>query len=529
MNTRLTKFRAIARLPLTAGAGALFLSCAALAQQSWSQLGGGPAHGSRALQSPASLASPAWTRALDSQSRTIAWVGQSGPVVSDDRVLAIGSVTVASVTTFSLYAMDRATGAIAWAQPIPAVVAGSWSSPAIDRRNAAAVVASGTQVRAFDLSTGAPRWQTTLTRSIVNASPAITDGLRGGNRIFITDYDGVGTAGKLYCINADAHTIANPYDPGQIVWSTAIGATSGNTPACLGDRVYVATVGDWGFAPGQIMCFDARARVAPAAAWITDNPTGEGFFGGLAIAPDHRGALSVYAASYAFFGTTTSANLVKLDAASGELRWSADANRTSTIPIVLSDGRIILSTGVNGFGSLPAIQVFRDDDTSAPLIWDSSLATWTDANLNGVRDAGEFTSVGGWTNQPVVGVLDGLHVLYAGVMPTGASSTASCTQLRTILIDSPAAAPSILASSSLAAGSTPAIVDENLYSIGPAGLAAFGPTPPRYDVDGDGRLTVDDLHAWNQSAGERDINRDGATNTTDLRMLEAELQRWQRN
>lgn len=474
-----------------------------------------------------SLTSPAWVRSTDALGRAITWVGQSSPVVAEQKVLAIGSITVNSVTTYNLFALDRDTGSVLWAHAIPAIVAGSWSSPAIDRRNHAAIVASGTQVRSVDLATGSLRWQATLTRSIVNASPIVTSDMPGRNRVFITDYDGVGTDGRLHCINADARSAQNPYDPGQIVWSVPIGATSGNTPAYLGRRVYVATVGDWGFAPGQILCFPADTTAAPAPLWAADNPKGESFFGGVTLAPDSLGTLSLYAASYAFFGGITSSNLLKLDAVTGTIRWSVDANRTSTTPVVFPDGRVALSAGLNGYGTVPTLQIFRDNRTSATLIWDSAVATWTDTNANGVRDAGEYTSVGGWSNQPALGRLDGKLTLFAGVMPTNANSTGACTQLRAINVDSLTASPTILAMTSTSAGSSPAIVDENLYSIGPSGLAAFGPLPPRYDVNADSKIDLEDLYAWNQGTGQRDINRDGTVNSADLQMLDAELQRWE--
>jgi len=233
--------------------------------------------------------------------------------------------------------------------------------------------------------------------------------------------------------------------------------------------------------------------------------------------------LAVYAASYAFYGGTTSANLMKIEANSGAVQWSVDANRTSAAPVVLGDGRVVLSTGLNGYGSVPAIQVFRDLQSSATLAWDSSLATWVDANANGLRDQGEFTSVGGWSNQIAVGRMDGRLTALAGVMPTNANSTGSCTMLRAI--DLEGQTPVILPMSSSQAGSTPALVDGNVYSIGPGGLTAFGPLPPRYDVDQNGVVNLDDLHAWHQGAGARDVNRDGAVNASDGAALEEELAR----
>ena len=73
--------------------------------------------------------------------------------------------------------------------------------------------------------------------------------------------------------------------------------------------------------------------------------------------------------------------------------------------------------------------------------------------------------------------------------------------------------------------STPAIADSNLYTIGAAGLFAFGPPPPNFDVNADQKVDVDDLYAWDQGMGLRDVNLDGSITSADALALEAELRR----
>jgi hypothetical protein len=57
---------------------------------------------------------------------------------------------------------------------------------------------------------------------------------------------------------------------------------------------------------------------------------------------------------------------------------------------------------------------------------------------------------------------------------------------------------------------------------------AFGATPPRCDVNGDGVFNIDDLYAWEQSSGQRDVNRDGGVTSVDRDALIVELRRDER-
>jgi len=526
----------------------IFAIRSTLASPEWPQFGGSRGRVSNNDAGPASISSPTWTFASDTSGNAIRFVGQSGLAVSRDVVLAAGSITVASQRQFKLWAIDRRTGLQRWAALIAAPAFDSWSSPAIDLRTNTAVVASGSVVAAFDLTSGATKWQTTLAAPIVNASPLLTSGhgvgpqggqWNGGlgiaNRIFVTEYDGFGTDGSLTCINSDPyHAAANPLQPGAVLWSVPIGGSSGNTPAFSGGMVYVATLGRSGFGAGQILAFRADAATAPDLVWAFDNVIEEGFFGGVCVVPSSNAAnapASVFAASYAFSGARTSSNLVKLDASTGALRWSIGCNRTSATPIALADGRIVLSGGIRGFGSVPTIQVFKDQGTFATLLWDSAAATWVDSNGNGTMDLGEYTVLGGWSMQPAFASSPAAPRLFLGAISTNLASTAACTDLYAIdtsklpFNTGGAAQPGYLAMHYVGAGSTPALADANLYTIGAAGLLAFGPPPPRCDVNSDGVVDIEDLYSWFRGTGLRDVNIDGSVNDTDRAVLEAELRR----
>lgn len=509
--------------PFVGVMGAVGLCVYAAAQPTWTHLGGGPAHDSvSTLVGTPSLAATAWTRSVDGQGRAITWNAASGVVASADTAFALGSVVVNSATQHRLWALDRSDGEIRWSIGVDAANLSSWSTPAIDARRGNIIIAAGSALTAYAMSSGVQVWRATLQALIVNASPVVTGHLGLCDRAFITDYDGFGASARLYCVNVSPQNAVNPYAPGAIVWSVPIGAASGNTPAVRDGRVYVSSVGDWGFAPGQLLCFDARATSAePAPLWTLDNPTGESFFGSVCV----TGEKDLYASSYAFYGSSLSANLVKVDAATGTLKWSTPCNRSASTPVPLTGNRIALSGGLAGYGTVPTLQLFQDNGASAALLWDSSLATWNDANHNGLRDNGEYMVVGGWHNQPAP-FADGSRLLI-GAIGTGSDVTGYGSLL---LVDTAIApsAPGFVVGQRAGVGASPAVAGANVYSLGSAGLMAFGGSPPRCDVNGDGAFNIDDLYAWEQGSGLRDVNRDGSVTSVDRDVLIAELRRDER-
>lgn len=492
------------------------------AQDSWPGFARDAAHSSAAdgaLALP--TGGPMWVRSVDGSGRGITFVGQSSVAVSRTLVCAIGSTGSGQTLQHWCFGISRLTGGMVWAVPIARPLLDSYSTPLVDEQRQQVIVTTGRQVVALNLVNGAQRWVLNTVQPIVNASPVITDDLGARNRLFFTDYDGAGTGGSLHCVNIDAfHPLANPYMPGETVWSVVIGGTSGNTPAYADGRVYVCTAGEYGFSGGDVRCFDARSTTMPTPLWVTPNPVGEGLYSGPSVAKVN-GVDMLYAASYAFFGTTASANLLKLRASDGAVVWSIPSNRTSTTPVVMPDGRIVLSTGVSGFGSLPCVQIFRDLGSSASMIWDSSIATWIDVNTNGVRDTGEYTRLGGWTVQPA---LDrSTNTLFVGVIPTGGSG--ACASMGVVALGpSATSAPSIQAFVA-GCGSSPVIAGRNVYTIGPTGLHAFGSPPPQGDINSDSRLDEEDLYAFgpmSQAHDPRcDVNADGQITGTDRELLES--------
>jgi outer membrane protein assembly factor BamB len=476
---------------------------------------------------PSTLDTPTWVFPASDPSVTgnVRFVDQASPVVEGPLVYAV------SVEPPAVWAITRESGVAAWSAGVDAPVLDSWSSPAIDPVNRTVIVASGSPgpdagvLAAFDLSAGGSVWSVALPRDVVNASPVVTTDLGPADRVFITDYEGFfagGSGAMLHCVNVDPfHSTLNPHQPGDVVWSAPLrsGAT-GASPAYHRGRVFVATAGDFGGGQtGEVICFNAGAADAPSAElWRTTPPGDDGFSGGVSV----RG-IAVYAASYDFFGGPSSSRLVRLDAVTGQTVWQTPAARTSSTPIALPDGRIVLSGGIAGFGSVPTVQVFRDDGAAAVKIADVALDTWQDDG-DGVPEPGELDVVGGWAHQPLVTVGSGGTRLFVGEPTITGGLFTGNQRLRAIDLDVPFGAPGFVISASSAAGASPAVVGRTLYSVGLNGIAAFG-LPDRPDVNQDGRVGTDDLEAWSVSGPGADVNRDGTADDLDRLDLERIIRR----
>ncbi len=459
----------------------------------WTQFGQNPSNNSISNATLADLNTPLWVSDGDAQTH-INFLPQSGIVATHHAVFALGYADKQPDDLIA--AFNPTTGELLWTAPIPIAFFDSWSTPAIDQRNKAVITASGSTITAFDTATGTHRWQTALDRPIVNASPTITHDLVGANRLFITDYAFAGAqAGQLYCINIDPFRPSNPYQPGEIVWKTSLdGPTSGNTPAYSNGIVYASTAGSATNA-GLIHAFDANSSIAPAPLWTTTNPEPSGFFSGVSIADDH-----IYASSYNFAAGQYISNTLKLDKDSGEIIWSTPSNRTDVSPIITSDDRVILSSGTQAgaltfFGSIPSIQLFAPDGT---MLWDSAYETLDDINTNGTYDHGEsYLSVGGWTHQPILVEHDNATLLYAGTLadPDLVGFFVPCTDLRVIDLDLLPNDPGFIIDQFAGAGSTPAISNGILYTVGENGLHAFAQSTPATIIDAFNDHTLSPLQA----------------------------------
>ncbi|CAG0976300.1 hypothetical protein PHYC_01520 [Phycisphaerales bacterium] len=508
-----------------------------IAPDTWGGVGGEASRAGWVWAPPVEMGRRLWTATTDDLGSPITFVSQAGLAVSaadhGNLVFAVGRVSrpEGPVNEPRLFAFLRETGGAVWSRPVGMISLDSFASPALDRARGTVVYASGRWVRAFDLWDGEEAWTCELARNVVNASPAITSDLDGANRLFITDFDGFGGEASLYCINVDPFDPArNPFQPGEIVWSVPIGGSSGNSPAYLERSrgglglVYVASVGEFGWEPGRIRAFPAAAPAAPPPAWEFTNTIPEGFFGGVSAAPPEilGGAPRVYAASYAFSGGLSSANLVRIDGATGELAWSVPCGRTQSTPLVLPGGRLVVSTGIQGFGSVPSIRVYLDQGTSATTLWDTALDSWNDLDFDGLIDPGEYLRVGGWTQQPAALMFGGRVAILCGAIPEGTFSQPS-NEMFLMDLEAYPASPSFIIGQHPGAGGSAAATGSDAYSVGVDGLVAFGTARDKFDIDLSGAVTIDDLYAWEVGLGMRDVNDDGIADEQDRAALMVSL------
>lgn len=470
----------------------------------WTHFAANPARLAVTHVAPPSFASPVWTLSHHA-GQPVAFQGQASPIADTVSVYAIGRAG----GVHHLFAVARDTGEIRWAAPIPTPSFSSWSTPALDGRNNTILVASGPFLSAFDASSGTQLWQAQLHRTTVNASPLVTSDLAPANRAFITDYDPFGSQGRLYCVNVDPFDAGvNPYHPGEIVWSVAIGATSGNTPAYHDGIVYVTCIAEDNAGqpvPGLIRAFDARATAAPQPLWTFINPRNEGFYSGIAVRQGGT-EIHLYAATYAFHGGMDSANLVKVNAVNGSLLWSVSANRTASTPIPLPDGRILLSTGLEGFGTAPTVQLFQDRGSTATLLWDVARDTWIDSNNNNRMDPGEYLSVGGWMHMPAAAIFGGGATLLCGTLAPGGAYAPGDTLHVIDLSKSPTQAGFVIESVG-GAGSSPAMAGGWMFATGSSGLRAFATNACYADCDrstGVGVLDIFDFLCFSNRFALRD-------------------------
>lgn len=382
--------------------------------------------------------------------------GPSSPVVYDGRVYANARHIVNNThVNNKMIAFDQASGAVLFETIIDKSVGESWSTPAVDPIHGTVLLGSGSRLFAIDAAAGGVVWSTPVVRPVVNASAAVyEDAVRG--RVLITDYTGFGAGGSLYCVNtSNFDSTLNPFQPGDIVWTEPLGTTIGNTPAIHGDVVYVsAASGTYPAYLDYVYAFNIHGDAADRLrwSWHTDTLATDVFYSGVAHANG-----SIYAATYAFSGSGDTARMFKVNATTGAGIWSVSCNRTASTPVIAGN-RIYLSTGIGGFGSVPRVQAFDDLGGSAVKVWDT------------YGDTSGTVVVGGWTHQPALA--DG--VLYVGKIPTSVNSFGPYTDLFMIDVALTPTHPDFLRGQRTGVGSSPAIADGRVYSIGTSGLQSIG-------------------------------------------------------
>ncbi|MHC4842174.1 MAG: outer membrane protein assembly factor BamB family protein [Planctomycetota bacterium] len=398
----------------------------------------------------------------------------TGVVVYNDLVYGYSKYynEIGEYTNSQIVAYDANSGELEWATYIDQAVWESWSTTCIDTKHNWILIGSGDKVFALDTKVGTIDWTTSLEKNIVNASVCAALDIPAA-RAFINDYDGFGSTGKLYCINLDPNESGNPYDPGDIVWSVTLGATSGNSPAYKDGVVYIGCLAGTSTGYGTIYAYDATAEPESIKLWETSDPNFDGFFGGVTVTNEDF----LYAANYNWADEIEdNSKLCKIDCNDGNIVWMTDTERTSCIPVVVGD-KIYISGGVDGYGSRPKVEAYQDLGNNAVKLWE------TDSDM----------AVGGWTAQPV----------YANrKLYVGANDLGTYTDLYILDVNFTPDDPGFIIDTYSGAGNSPTVTYDSIYTIG------------YDDVSGHDRLLK-----FKQFAFLADIKKDSLVDSNDLDMM----------
>jgi outer membrane protein assembly factor BamB len=232
---------------------------------------------------------------------------------------------------------------------------GSASAPAIDPVERRLYYGGGDTVYKINADTGAIIWATQinaanttagLSYDIVNGSPVL-----GNGKVFVQTSDGFGYTGQIVALNAAT---------GAVVWWKPTGGVGYGTPVFsdtgTSQVVYAAT----GINPNLgFTCYDAASgSVVWSQTYITTGPAFLNFWSDLVL---DSGKL--YGVTYDFGSSGT---LVRADAATGALDWTADTVGTDS-PVIVKDGRVHVIGGPFG-SALLAVHSAADGSPVFPFV-----------------------------------------------------------------------------------------------------------------------------------------------------------------
>jgi outer membrane protein assembly factor BamB len=169
-------------------------------------------------------------------------------------LIAAGKVFVTTPTSpggsygTTLFAMDQATGATVWSQPIAGTY--YWSTAAYDAGRVFVVNFDGL-LQAFDAGTGALAWSTQLPGQYAFSSPPTA---QGG----VVYTGGAGSGGTVYAVRES---------DGAVLWTQPVSNGDNSSPALSATDAYVS------YACGLVYAFD---RVTGERRWFNDGPCSGG-------------------------------------------------------------------------------------------------------------------------------------------------------------------------------------------------------------------------------------------------------------
>ena len=375
----------------------------------------------------------------------IAWI-------SDDiGAHSASSVTIADGRVFVycwdyLVCLDEYTGAVLWNVSVDKTpdVCGSWVTPAY---NNGCVFLSANETCCFNATDGSLVWmfEPPTGKGAVDGGCAIAEG-----NVITSDWDGR----HYYCLNEDG---------GTEIWNfTVADEYAQSTPAISGGR---AVFGSWTWGDGgHIYCVN---RTTGSEEWNITTPDH----------PCGSSAISegvVYMTTYDFSSTRDPGELYALSITDGSVLWSQPVERTDSTP-ALAYGNVYVCGGCKGFSDL---MTYCFNATTGDLIWNTSASD----------------EIGNWKCS--VAVADGKAFVGKPYFEDGVMD-----YVGTCALD---ADTGEIAWTYPKGGSSPAVADGMVFTVGSGRVYAFAPTFWSGDVSlgsGTFNVTADD------SGKEYTINR----------------------
>jgi outer membrane protein assembly factor BamB len=167
----------------------------------------------------------------------------SYPLIADGKVFVTVADNGGSYGT-NLYALDQATGAVLWSQPVSGTY--FWSNAAYDGGQVFVLNYDGL-LRAYDAGTGTLNWSSQLPGQYAFSSPPTAD-----NGVVYAG--GAGSGGTLYAVSESN---------GSVLWTQPVANGDNSSPTLSATTVFVS------YACGLVYAFD---RTSGQQDWFSNGP-----------------------------------------------------------------------------------------------------------------------------------------------------------------------------------------------------------------------------------------------------------------
>jgi len=288
-----------------------------------------------------------------------------------------------------------------------------------------------------------------------NGGPLVANG-----RVFIGDWGGH----HYYCFDEET---------GEELWNFTVSGYAQGTPAFADGKVYFTS---WVYVGGHVYCVDVNSRTQIWHQIVSLDACGS---------PTVSNGI-VYVTTYNFEGD---GDIHALNATNGSILWQKTIQRTDSTPAV-AYGNVYVTGGCAGYSD---IQTYCFNATTGELIWETNVSD----------------GIGGWTQS--VAVADGKVLVGKPEAGTGMSFDYAGTYALDAFTGD-------IIWSHPEGGSSPAVADGMVFTIGDGKVYAFGGAPS----------IPPDITSWNPV--EAIVNdTEGATRTFNITANQTVNVSWQIN